>query len=93
MNVDILDPQVGDTHVVGDVTFRVKSVVQDSVEYEIIEGKADSAKLESLFQIMAQEWFNALPPLNQFLMQNPNGGKFNVKANTNVKGDSNAMES
>jgi len=92
--VDILDPQVGDTHVVGDVTFRVKSRVQDSVEYEIIEGKADGDKLESLFRQMAEEWYNALPLLNRFMMQNPNGGTFNVKANTNIKkGESNVVDS
>lgn len=76
--MDILNPKEGDTHTVGSVTFRVKSVVQDSVEYEILGDEPSAEELNAAHQAMAEEWFNALPRVQLQRMQNPNWRNENV---------------
>lgn len=73
--MDILNPQEGDTQTINGVTFRVKSVVQDSVEYEIIEGNPTPTELDACHTLMAQQWFDALPRSQLQYLQKLHGAK------------------
>ena len=75
--MDILNPQEGDTHTVNGVTFRVKTVIQDSVEYEILEGTPTPTELEACYSVMAQQWYEALPRIQLQRLQELHGRKSN----------------
>lgn len=71
--MDILNPKEGDTQTINGVTFRVKTVVQDSVEYEIIEGNPTKEELDACYHQMAENWFNAIPRIQLQMLQQQHG--------------------
>jgi hypothetical protein len=75
--VDILNPKEGDTRTINGVTFRVKSVVQDSVEIEIIEGNPTPEELEAVMHVHANDCFNAQPRVQLQMLQQQHGRKSN----------------
>lgn len=73
--MDILNPKEGDTQTINGVTFRVKSVVQDSVEYEIIEGNPTKEELDACHEVIAQKWFDAHPRIQLQRLMEIHGAK------------------
>lgn len=73
--MDLLNPQEGDTRTIDGVTFRVKSVVQDSVEIEIIEGNPTPAELEAVMTKHANDCYNAIPRVQLEMLQKQHGRK------------------